>query len=212
MNNWNGFDFFIFLIFALNTILGMSRGALKEIISMMCLSVALIFTIKFTIPLTNFFNSSPLIVDVVSSPIIQNFMQAIGAGPLTANLLFQIFYAISLLICFVGVFSICEGALSMAGVEAVFSFPYAAINRKLGATLGCTRGYVISIIFISICTLHVFAANNQWFAGSFFVNLLGGSAQQLDQIISGQKPEDYTKIYQGKDIYKSTDVIKNMSN
>src|SRR3990167_1645354 len=100
MDTWNGLDFFIFLIFASSTILGMVRGATREIISMMCLSVALIFSIKFTIPLAVFFNRSPLINNVVDNPFMQNFMQAIDAGPLTPELLAQIFYSISLLICF----------------------------------------------------------------------------------------------------------------
>src|SRR5205085_4360245 len=128
MNNWNGFDFLIFLILVLNTILGMARGATKEIISMMCLSMALIITIKFTVPLAGFFNSSPLISGVVSNNVVQNFMLAIGAGPLTEDLLDQIFYGLSLLVCFVGTFSICEGALNYTGFVQVFSFPYATLN------------------------------------------------------------------------------------
>ena len=163
MNSWNGFDFLIFLIFAANTILGMSRGALKEIISMMCLSVGLIFAIKFTIPLADLFNQSPLIVDVVNNIFIQNFMHAINAGGVHLRFTLPDILFLSLLICFVGAFSICEGALAVAGVEGVFSFPYAVLNRKVGAALGCTRGYVISIIFIYIITLHIFKNDDRFY-------------------------------------------------
>lgn len=210
MNSWNGFDFLIFLILALNTILGMTRGATKEIISMMCLSLALIITIKFTIPLAAFFNSSPLISSVVENNIVQNFMIAIGAGPLTEDLLDQIFYGLSLLVLFVGTFSITEGCLNYTGFVQVFSFPYAALNTKLGAALGCTRGYVISLIFISIFTLHIFKGNSNFITGSFFSQLFATGAIRLDSIISGQNPEDYQKIFEGKELYDSGKIMQQL--
>src|SRR5579862_3207090 len=119
MNSWNGLDFIIFLIFAANFILGMSRGTTREIISMMCLCAALIITIRFTVPLAAFFNKSPLMVDVVSSAFVQRFMEAIGAGPLTEDLLRQTFYSISILVCFVGTFSLCEAGLARTNLTEV---------------------------------------------------------------------------------------------
>jgi uncharacterized membrane protein required for colicin V production len=213
MNNWNGLDFLFFLIFAGNTLLGMSRGATKELMSMMCLCVALIFTIKFTVPLANFCNNSPLITNVVDSSFVQTFMVQIGAGPLTAGLLKEIFYSLSMLICFVGIFSICEGALTASGISEHYSFTTAAASRKIGAGLGFTRGYVINLIFICIFTLHIFKGNHDSiFSNSFFINLFQGSAIKLDSIISGQQPEEYKKIFEDKKLYNETDVIKNMSN
>lgn len=209
MNSWNGLDFLIFLIFALNTILGMVRGSAKEIISMMCLCVALIFMIKFTVPLANFFNSSPLIVDVVDNKIIQNFMLAIGAGPMTASLLKEIFYSISILICFVGIFSICEAALTKTGFVQYMSFPYATIDRKLAAALGCTRGYVITLILLVILALHLLrGTDSSIISGSYFAKLFQGATIKLDQIITGQNPDQYRDVLQGKDLYNATDVMK----
>src|SRR5947207_726926 len=121
MGNWNGLDFFIFLIFFVNTMYGMSRGATKEIISLMCLSVALIFTIRFTIPLTHFINSSPSINNVLTAAPIQNFMAAIGADPLNADFLSQLSYGLSVLICFVGVFSVAEAVL-VSSFSEMFTF------------------------------------------------------------------------------------------
>lgn len=217
MNNWNGLDFFILLILAVNTMMGLSRGATKEIISMMCLSIGLIFTIKFTIPLAAFFNSSPLINDVVNNKLIENFMIAINAGPLTANLLKQIFYSISLLLCFVGSFSVCEAVLSFSGFGEVFSFPFAAVNRQVGGTLGFTRGFVITLILLSILTLHIFSTSNaimttNIFTGSYFVNLFRTPTAKLDYLISAQKPESYREIYKDKNLYNETDLYKNIKN
>lgn len=214
MNTWNGLDFFIFLIFAANTVLGMSRGASKEIISIICLSVALIFTIKFTVPLAAFFNSSPLIVDMVGNKLTQNFMHAIGAGELTGGMLKQMFYCISLLVCFVGAFSACEAGLSYTGAISLFTFPYATLDRKVGGALGCVRGYVINLVLIVILAFHLLATSNavldtNILSGSFFVNLLRGQAQKLDNLITSQQPEKYKEIYQGSDLYNAEQVIKN---
>ncbi len=211
MNAWNGLDFFIFLIFASNTILGMVRGAMKEIISMMCLSVALIFTIKFTVPLAAFCNRSPLISSVVDNQFVQNFMQAIGAGPLTADLLYQTFYSISLLICFMFPFSLCEGALSRMGVVEMYTFPYLVWDRKIGGALGCVRGYVFSLMLIAIMTFHIFAGGTpEFLQGSFFVNLFRDAAVRFDQLISAQTPDRYQEIYKGKDLFKANEVIEKM--
>jgi len=212
MDNWNGLDFFIFLIFAVNTILGMARGAAKEIISTMCLCVALVCTIKFTIPLSVFFNKSPLMNDVVTSRFVQNFIASLELNPLSISTLKEIFYSISLLICFVGTFSVCEGALSMSGLLEVYSFPYAWLNRKLGAVLGGIRGYVITLILISITTLHLFKeSDDSIFKSSYFVRLFASSAATFDGIVSKQKPEQYQKIFKDKNLYNPLKTLQDLS-
>lgn len=195
MNNWNGLDFFIFLILALNTVQGMSRGTAKEIVSMMCLSIALIFAIKFTIPLANFFNSSPLIHDVIKTPMIQRFMHAIGAGSLTLTLLYETMYSISLLICFVGIFTILEAALTSTSIVQTMPLHQILINRKVSSAIGLTRGYVIGLIFLSILTLHIADTQQKFIRESFFVRLFHNQTARLDRIIRNQKPEDYKDIY-----------------
>ncbi len=198
MNSWNGFDFFILLIFTVNVVLGMSRGGMKELVSMICLCLALVFMIKFTVPLTTFFNSSPLMVTVVDSSIMQNFMTAIGAGTITETMLREIFYCLSLLLCFVGAFSACEAVLAITGFEEAFSLPMATLNRKLGATLGGTRGYVICLIIVAIFTLHLNRGSdgltNPLVANSYFADLLQPAARKLDSLIGEQQPEKYTEI------------------
>ncbi len=216
MNNWNSLDFIILLIFASNTILGMTRGATKEIVSAMCLSIALIFAIKFTVPLANFFNSSPLINDVVDNQLTKNFMLAIGAGPLTSSLLQQIFYSISMLIAFGGAFSVCEAMLTFTGFNEVFSFPYATLNRKVGGALGFGRGYIFNLLFIAILAFHLLrngdVVNNNIVTGSFFVHVLGSSAQTLDSLISKQQPDSYRQILEQKPAYTVEDLYKTIRN
>lgn len=215
MNSWNGLDFLLFLIFVFNTLLGMARGATKEIISTICVITGLIFTIKFTVPLANFLNGSPLIQNVVNTPIMQNFMNSIGAGQLTVNLLNQIAYSISILICFVGVYSICEAVLHSTGIIEAFKFPFAVMDRKLGAALGCARGYIFVLIFLVILAQHLLQGNNSKAAndiisGSFFANLLQNQVIGLDNLITQQNPANYKKAYEGVNLYNANSVYQSI--
>lgn len=198
MDSWNGLDFIIFLIFASNFLLGMSRGASREIMSMMSLCAALIITIKFTVPLAAFFNRSPQMVDVVSSDVVQRFMEAIGAGPLTEDLLKETFYSISMLLCFVGTFSICEAGLGRTTLVESLSFASATLSRKIGGALGCTRGYIITLFLLAIISLHIFKPGNNvgdgMIGSSFFAKMFQSQTMQLDKLISGQNPEYYNQI------------------
>jgi len=217
MSDWNNLDFLIFLIFFLNTIQGMSRGGSREIISMMCLSVALIFTIKFTIPLASWLNKSPLIQDVMSSTMIGRFMDEIGAGAVTLNLVTELNFCLALLVCFVAIYYLCEGVLNYTGTVAMASFKWVAASRKLGATLGAVRGYVFSIILILI-TIHIFTKNqvndviNKSLITSHFVTLFTEAAQKLDSLIAAQDPTRYRELYKYKDLYNAKDIFNDVNN
>lgn len=197
MNHWTVLDFFVFLILAMNVIQGMSRGTAKELISFMCLSVALIFTIKFTIPLANFFNQSPLIATVIDNPMIRRFLHEIGAGPLTRELLKQITYSLNLLICFAGIFTILEAALSTPSIIQTLPLHHMLINRKISSAIGFTRGYIISLVFLSIITLHIYDQRNDkpFLHDSFFIKLFQSQTKRLDDLIRKQQPENYRDVY-----------------
>src|SRR5579872_657038 len=207
MSGWTGLDFFIFLIFLVNTLLGMARGGMKEIISLISLCAALVIMIKFTVPLTKFLNSTPLITEVITSNFVQNFMRAIEMPPLTESMLLQVGYCISLLICFVGTFSVCDAVLAYSSMMEAFGFTMAVTNRKMGAALGSTRGFVLVLIFIIVLE-HLFAGHTP---ASNFINLLGGSAKKMDDLISAQAPERYLEILQDKNLYNQENVLKDLS-
>jgi uncharacterized membrane protein required for colicin V production len=206
MTNWSGLDFFIFLIMAVCTIRGMARGAIKEMISLMCLSVALIFAIKFTVPLSKFMLRSPLISDVLSSPNIQYLVTSISSQPLSENFIPELSFSISLLICFVGIFSICEAALTRTGVVQALSMTFATLSAKIGGALGFVRGYVFSVFFIIVLALHLFSANNGAFQGSYFLSLFQSSAVQMDNIIESQDVGQYQQIYKNSNSYNASDL------
>lgn len=213
MSNWNSLDFIIFLIFVANTLLGLARGATKEICSMIGVTVAIIFCIKFTIPLTHFLDKSPLIQDVLTSQYVQNFMQTIGAGPLTAKALHQLSYSVALLLSFSAAFFICEVTLNMSGFVEAFPFPYAALNRKLGGTLGAIRGYIFNLLIVIILALHLFkpVGGENIATTSYFVKLLYGAAERLDNLISKQQVDKYRDVYKDKNLYNDSDVYKIIS-
>ncbi|VVC76703.1 hypothetical protein AQUSIP_20280 [Aquicella siphonis] len=201
MSGWNGLDFLIFIILVVNTVLGMVRGGSREAISLMCLSAALIVTIRFTVPLANLINSSPLIEGVVNNTFMQNFMQAIDAGPLTVDLLNQLGYTISMLVCFVGTFSACEAGLSMTGFLEAYGFATAVINRKLGGALGLTRGYIINLLFLSILAIHLNPGfDSRLVSGSYFAGLFSSQTLFLDKLISSQDVEKYHELYMKQNI------------
>ncbi|MDA8562014.1 CvpA family protein [Gammaproteobacteria bacterium] len=211
MESWNGLDFFVFLILLINTLRGMSRGGGKELIALMCLSAALIICIKFTVPLANFLNKSPLIISVVKNQFIANFFNSIGAGPLTADVLKQIMYSISLLLCFVSVFSVTEATIYYSGYVQTASLTQAVVSKKLGAAIGFTRGYILSLIFLSIITLHIFKDSGgiakEFIDGSFFVRVLSTPTIMLDDMISSKNPVEYQKLYKDKP-YSESDLIR----
>jgi uncharacterized membrane protein required for colicin V production len=211
MSGWNGLDFLIFIILVLNTVVGMNRGGTREAISLMCLSVALIFTIKFTVPLAVFLNKSPLIEDVVNNTMMQNFMTAIDAGAITQELLYQVGYSLSLLVCFVGSFSICEAGLSMTGFLESYGFAYAMVNRKFGAALGLTRGYIISLVILSILSLHLNPGfDSKFISGSYFAGLFSSQTQMFDKLISSQNVDEYHQLYKQQNI-KTDEIYKALS-
>ncbi len=211
MNNWNGLDFFVFLILTLNTIRGMSRGAGKELIALMCLSAALIFSIKFTVPLTNFLNQSPMMIAAVDNTFIKNFLHTIGAGPLTLGLSQQLMYTISLLICFVSVFSITEACITISGYAESVSMTQAVVYRKVGAAIGFTRGYIITLVFLSILTQHIFKNDQTKFvSGSFFVGLFDSQIKTFDAMIASQQPENYQELYKNQPVNEQ-EIIRGLS-
>lgn len=213
MNSWNALDFLIFLIFVVNTMLGMVRGATKEIISAMGISAALIISIKFTVPLADFFNSSPLMRNVVENPMMNRFMISIGAGPITLPLLEELFFSLSLLVCFVGTYSICEAVMAYPGFVEMMAFPYSTLNRKVGGSLGAVRAYIFTLVILVILSCHLVKVDNPLLgdniiSGSYFAKLFQSSANVMNNLIATQNPDDYKEIYKNKDLYNDQNVVK----
>lgn len=184
----------------------MARGGLKEIISALSLCAALVITIEFTMPLFKFINTSPLINDVITSNFFQNFMKSIEMPPLTEDMIIRLNYCLSLLLCFVGAFSICEAVLSYSSLIEAFGLPATLANRKLGGALGVVRGFVLVLIFIIVLD----KIYHDDVPASKFVNLLQGSATKMNDIVISGAPQRYLEILQDKNLYNQENVMKDL--
>jgi len=207
MNSWNGVDFFIFLIFLMNTLLGMARGGLKEFISSFSLIAALVVTIRFTIPITEFMNGSPMIEEGLTSQFVQNFMHAINMPPLTEAMVLQMNYCLAMMILFVLTYSLCDAALAFGSPTEAFGLSVTIVNRKLGIALGAVRGFVISLLFV-IIFIHLYEGN----VTSVVVNSLRGPAEKLDNLIRARTPEQYQQILQDEKLYHPENVLSVLKN
>jgi hypothetical protein len=163
--------------------------------------------IKFTMPVAEYINKSPLIIDVVTSQFVMNFMKAINMPPLTDAVLFSFNFCLSLLICFVGTFSVCEATLSYSSAMEAFGMSTTIINRKSGAAFGATRGFVLVLIFIVIL--------QRLFVGeppaSRFIDLLGPSATKMKDIIVSGAPQRYIEILQDKNLYNQDQILNDLA-
>lgn len=176
MADFTWIDYLIFLVFFVNTMLGLARGLYKETISIMCLIVAFIIAIKFTSPIALVLNGSQGFQDVLT--VFTKFTSYNAATSLTL-----VSYGVSLLVLFVGTFSISEAALFYAGIE-LFIFPYAIIGRALGGVLGFIRGYALSVVLILVLRLTPLILDATW-SQSHLIPVLMPKVTELASLIGG---------------------------
>jgi membrane protein required for colicin V production len=176
MADFTWFDYILFLIFFLNTILGFARGVSKEIISFLSLVIALFIAVKFTTPIANVLTTSQGAEDVLA--VFTKYLSYNGSGSLNS-----LAFGLSFLILFLGIFFTGEAAIFYANIE-LFLFPFSVIGRLLGAALGFVRGYVLDVVLLLILQLTSFPMNNAW-EQSYFVPRLMPQVTKLAGLIVG---------------------------
>ena len=139
---------------------------------------------------------------------MQNFVTSIGLGPLTQEGIFSFGYGVSLLICFMGIFSIGEATLAYTNAMNLFTFPYMAVDRKVGAAMGAVRGFVFATIFVLFCLTF----NNPFSANSYFISVLTPSASRLNTLIIQQTPERYQEVLKDKNIFNAKAILEQLKN
>src|SRR3990167_5439569 len=176
MADFTWLDYLIFGVFFLNIILGLARGLLREIIGILSLIVALLVSIKFTLPITEFLNSSDGFKSVISA--FTSFTDFNVMGPLS-----YISLGVSFLILFVGTYSIGEAVNYYAPAFGVLMFPRMAfIDRILAASLGYIRGYVFSLVLILVVGLSPITLDATW-TQSRLIPPLKPSADRLGNLV-----------------------------
>jgi uncharacterized membrane protein required for colicin V production len=183
------FDVVLFLAIFVNTILGFARGLFREAISILCLIVAIVVAMKFTVPLSEFLSTSAGFKDVVL--VITRYANHPGAnGPL-----YLFGFGVSFLLLFVGVYSISEVVNHyVSNIGAFILFPMLAIlDRIIAGVLGFIRGYIFALITILIVGLSPVVLTSGW-TNSVLVPNLWPNAFKLGAMI---KPDGFPNWGQG---------------
>ena len=162
------FDVILFLIIFVNTILGFARGLFREAISLLCLIVAMVVAMKFTIPLSDFLSTSAGFNDVVF--VITKYTGYSGAN----GVLYLFGFGVSFLLLFVGVYCIAEVVNHyISNVGAFILFPMMAIlDRLIAGLLGFIRGYVFALITILIVGLSPVVLSDGWTSSVLIPSLM----------------------------------------
>lgn len=170
MMDFTWVDFIIFGVIFLNTIAGFARGAVKEIVSILVLIVALVITIKFTATIANFLNTSQGSMDVLA--VFAKFLSINATEPL-----FLFTWGLALLLLFVGVFCIGETVNYYTSI-GIITFPLQFLGRLIGVVLGFIRGYAFALILLLVLGLTPVIQTSGW-TDSMLVQKLNPAAQNL---------------------------------
>lgn len=164
MVDYTWFDFVIIGIFLASILLGLARGFIKEIISVVALALAFLVAIKFTQPLAQLLNGSQGSQDVLA--VITKFIGFNASVPLS-----EITYVLSFLVIFIGVYSTGE-AINYYSSVYINVFPVLGLfERLLGAGLGFVRGYAFNIVLIFILQISPITASTAWTQSHFLAQL-----------------------------------------
>lgn len=156
MSNLNAVDFIVLLILAFSTIMGIMRGFLKEIISVVSWVAAAFVAMTFASPVAAHFSGG-------AGAAAQS---AVGSSVNVAQPVTVLTIGISFLVLFVGTLfigSIVGYLFSGAGTASGLGF----FNRILGAGFGLVRGYVMVIIFMFVAELTPMGGLPEWTQSQF---------------------------------------------
>lgn len=154
MQNLNWVDYVILAIFLFSMLAGLSRGFVREMVSLITLVAAFVVAIMFSNTLAAAFTSSPSVQDVVgqaSSAIGVNATQSVS----------YVAIAISFALLFAGtvlVGSIVGYFLGVAFQTGILGFG----NRILGAGFGLVRGFIVNLVLIFLVQLTPLASQAFW--------------------------------------------------
>lgn len=178
MAEYTWFDYIIFGIFFLTTILGLARGLFREVISLVVLAVAFIVTIKFTAPVADFLNNSQGAQDVIS--VISKTIGTDWSTPLSSVTL-----ALTLLVLFVGCLSVGEAVNYFAALNTYMTPSISFMYRILGGAIGMIRGYGFNIVLVLLMQITPLTQEAAWTQSYFVPRILPLSNQLGNMIQSG---------------------------
>jgi membrane protein required for colicin V production len=145
MATFNGIDYAIFVLLFLSVAVGMARGFVKEVISLLAWAAAFVVSTLYAVKFATVLPGSP-----PAPP---------GVDPLEAVSMVSI--VVSYLVLFVGVL-ICGSILKVIANYMVEGSGLSLINRFLGALFGFARGSLIVLLAMFFVAFTAFSTHALW--------------------------------------------------
>lgn len=175
MSNYNWVDYIFVAIFIFSILVGLSRGFVKEIVSLITLVAAFVIATVFANSLAVAFTHAPSVQNAVDSA-----SNAIGVN--TAQPVSYIALAISFGLLFAG--TIIIGAILSSILNIAFQVGILGVgNRLFGGVFGFARGFIINLVIIFLVQLTPLA-NEAWWQQSQLVGEFQPAVQWLASIVS----------------------------
>ncbi len=154
MNNYNAMDIIILLIIFSSIIIGLLRGLISEVVSLITLIAAFAVAIYFTSPLVAKFTSTATVQHMVSQT--SNSMGVNTAQPVS-------YMAFALCFAVLFVATLLAGLIIRALINVAFATGVVGIgNRIFGGVFGFVRGILIAIVIIFLIQLSPLSSESWW--------------------------------------------------
>jgi membrane protein required for colicin V production len=152
--NFNWIDYIILGIFLFTALSGMTRGGVREIISLLTWIAAFIIAGLFASPLASYFSSSSSVQSIVSSA-------STNLGVSASSQVSMFALGVSFVLLFFGTV-IVGSVIGYVANSAVESAGVSIINRLLGAICGLGRGFLVNLVIIFVVQLTPVAQQSFW--------------------------------------------------
>src|SRR5262245_18156619 len=152
LSNINFIDIIILAIFLISIIIGLARGLVSELLSLIILIAAFVVAIMFTSPLAEYFSHTAT---------IQNMMKSSTTGADSSQTISYMTICISFLLLFVA--TLIVGAILKLLLRFVLSRTgFGFGNRLLGGIFGLVRAYLLILAAIFLVQLSPLAKEDWW--------------------------------------------------
>ena len=154
MASFNWVDYIFLGVFFISMMAGLSRGLIKEVLSILTWVAAILIASMFSSKLAAAFTGSQQVQSAIS-----NASSAIGINPEQSFSMLSLGVSFILIFVFVMIIgsilgSIISGAAEGSGVSL--------INRALGAAFGLGRGFLINILLVFLVQLSPLQEQSVW--------------------------------------------------
>lgn len=148
MSNLNWVDYIFLAIFLFSTLAGLTRGFVREIVSLITLIAAFVIAILFAHPLAAMFSHSSAVQGAV-----EQAANVQSASYLSVSIAFALLFMGTIIVG-----AIISSILNMAFKVGILGFG----NRLLGGVFGLIRAFIVNLVIIFIVQLSPIAEEGWW--------------------------------------------------